>query len=360
MEKLLSMDYELIAKVLFESYENIYAINLETSAYCSFHESEAYRKLQLSKSGDDFFSDLTKKVNNVVAPEDREYVLRMLSRENLIKGLDANKYYTFVYRIIRDGKEIYHQIRATYQPTDSGMHAFLGILDIDYMVRQEQARRIEEEERIALEDELRMSRIRNFTSQMQPHFLYNALGSIQEVMLIDPERASELLGDFTVHLRSCIRAMVKDEPLAFSQELENVKAYINIEKMRFGDKLRIHYETQALSFSILPLTVQPIVENAIRHGIYGKGVDGGDVYIRSFEKDGEWVVQVEDSGVGFDVEEYRRKRDLGEGDSTGLMNIKFRLEKVMNAAMDIVSEEGKGTTVTVRIPKGGRDESDYC
>ena len=60
------------------------------------------------------------------------------------------------------------------------------------------------------------------------------------------------------------------------------------------------------------------------------------------------------------MEEYRRKRDLGEGDSTGLMNIKFRLEKVMNAAMDIVSEEGKGTTVTVRIPKGARDESDYC
>ena len=500
----MSQDYELIAKALFENYEVIYDIDLETSAYISFHESESYRRYGVNGSRNDFFREFSETVNNIVSPRDRDYVISKLKRENLVKGLDENRYYTFVYRVTVNGKETYHQLRAAYQPEESGTHVFMGIQDVDYIIRQEQAHKTEvlklqqkesnhlkavlasaaaymevnltkdavleksddklenekrfikklpsieeipeysrmhswicddlivegkenyrnavsrenllelfsggemratvtfsvftkegglqplrevaflykeeetkdvfafcviydltqqqkrEREITKLENELRMSRIHNFTSQMQPHFLYNALGSIQEVMLIDAQRASDLLGDFTVHLRSCIRAMTKDEPLAFSQELENVKAYINIEKMRFGDKLRVHYEIESLRFSILPLTVQPIVENAIRHGIYGRGVAGGDVYIRTHESSNEWTVQVQDNGVGFDVNEYFKKQNLGEGESTGLKNIRFRLEKVMGASMDVESEEGTGTMVTIRIPKGARDESDYC
>lgn len=503
MSRDLEIDYELIAKVLFENYETIYDIDLETSAYNSFHESEAYKKLRLDKSGEDFFNVLPARLKEIVAEEDQEYVFNMLKRDNLIKALQKEKYYSFIYRIKRGDKNIYHQIRATFQPTDDGMHIYLGVRNIDNMMRKEIAQRDElsymhqkeanhmkavlasaaaymeanlskdilleksddnaeeekrfirklpsieeiprysslhewicknivventekyrkigspeyllkcfnegelrtsiqfsvytreggvqpcrevfflykeqetedvhvfcviydlteqqkkEQEMEKLEYELRMSRIRNFTSQMQPHFLYNALGSIQEVMLMDPEYASELLGYFTVHLRSCVRAMTKDEPLAFSQELENIKAYVSIEKMRFGEKLSVEYDTQATRFSILPLTIQPLVENAIRHGIYGRGNEGGSVYVRTKEEFDKWVVEVEDTGVGFDVEEYYMKQQTGEGDSTGLKNIRFRLEKVMGASMKIESKKGTGTKVSVIIPKKEvDDESD--
>lgn len=354
------MDYELIAKALFESFENIYDVNLETSAFSSFHESEAFRKLQLDQSGADFFAVLPEQIEEVVAPSDRKYVRKMLTRDNLVNGLNENKYYSFVYRLMQGDREVYHQLRATYQPMDDGMHIFMGVRNIDDMMRQEQLHQKElsamqqqkEQEKERLEDELRMSRIRNFTSQMQPHFLYNTLGSIQEVMLMDPEYASELLGDFTVHLRSCIHAMVKDEPLAFSQELENVRAYINIERMRFGNKLRVHYDIQTTGFSILPLTIQPIVENAIRHGIYGRGVDGGDVCIRSYEDRNDWVVQIEDNGIGFDTDKYQEQQISGESDSTALKNVEYRLDKVMKSQLRIESKIGEGTIVTVRIPKG--------
>ena len=221
---------------------------------------------------------------------------------------------------------------------------------VTYDLTEQQRRDKELEE---LENELRMSRIRNFTSQMQPHFLYNALGSIQEIVLEDPEYASELLGDFTVHLRSCIRSMSNDKPLPFTQELDNIKAYVNIEKMRFGDKLNVKYEVGPRDFVILPLSIQPLVENAIRHGIYQRGAAGGTVTVRTEETSDKYIVQVEDNGVGFDAERMRREIEAGERDSAGLQNITFRLEKVMNAAVDIQSRIGTGTRVTVTIPKGG-------
>jgi len=495
LNKDISIDYELIAKALFENYETIYDINLDTNEYRSFHESDAYKELQLDKCGEDFFQGLRSKAAEIIAPEDKDYVLKMLSKDNIISGLEKEKYYTFFYRIKRDGEEIYHQIIAVFQPMDDGMHVFMGIKNVDTAMRQEELHREElramqqrevnhmkavlasaaaymeaniskdilleksddlldidkrfikrlpsleeiseydkmhtwicenliienrekyqemgsreyllncfkrgerrssvyfsvytneggvqpckelfflyqeesskdihvfcviydlteqqkaDRERDMLEQELKMSRIRNFTSQIQPHFLYNALGSIQEIILMYPEYASDLLGDFTVHLRSCVRAMKKDEPLSFSQELDNVKAYINIEKMRFGNKLKAHYELGNTRFPILPLTVQPIVENAIRHGIYGRGIKGGDVYIRTKETKDFWIVEVEDNGIGFDVDDYEKRQRTGEGESTGIKNIKFRLEKVMGADLKVKSVPGEGSLITIYVPR---------
>ena len=201
-----------------------------------------------------------------------------------------------------------------------------------------------------------MSRLRNFTSQMQPHFLYNALGSIQEIVLDDPAYASELIGDFTIHLRSCIRAMANDAPIPFDQELANIKAYVNIEKMRFGDKLKVLYDIQTNDFSILPLSIQPIVENAIRHGIYERGEHGGVVAIRTEKKEDAVRITVEDNGVGFDVEAFRAAVSSGKRDSTGLKNITFRLDKMMHASVNIESCVGTGTKVTVMIPKEKKEK----
>jgi sensor histidine kinase YesM len=186
---------------------------------------------------------------------------------------------------------------------------------------------------------------------MQPHFIYNVLGSIQELVLLDPRYASEVLGDFTVYLRSCVRAIASDEPIHFTEELNNIQAYVNIEKMRFGNKLNVQYKIQTEDFHILPLSIQPLVENAIRHGIYKKGNAGGTVTICTSEKDNWIEIRVIDDGVGFDENKMLRDIKKGRRDSTGLGNIRFRLEKVMGARIQMKSEIGKGTTVTIRLPR---------
>ena len=272
---------------------------------------------------------------------DREYLLECFRKGELRTSVAFSVY-------TKDGDlQSCREVFFLYQETTTlDVCAFCVVYDLTEQQKEAQEREL-------LERELQMSRLRNFTSQMQPHFLYNTLGSIQEVILTDPEYASELLESFTLHLRSCIRAMTKDEPQPFLQELENIKAYVNIEKMRFGDKLRLHYEIECTDFMILPLTIQPLVENAVRHGIYGRGPAGGDVYIRSREEKTEWIVQIEDTGVGFDVEEYRRQQGSGKGDSTGIRNIRFRLEKIMGASLELQSRKGKGTTAVVHIPKEG-------
>ena len=202
-----------------------------------------------------------------------------------------------------------------------------------------------------LKKTLEQMRMKNFVSQMHPHFLYNALSSIREIVLVDPEYGADMLYDFTTHLRASIRAMSNDDKICFSQELENIKAYVNIEKMRFGDRLNVVYDIAAIDFMIIPLSIQPIVENAIKHGIYEKGSDSGTVKLRTWETVSSWEITVEDDGVGFDPEEVRRQVESGKRDSTGLYNLIFRLENMMGAVVVLESEIGRGTKVGIHIPK---------
>ena len=195
---------------------------------------------------------------------------------------------------------------------------------------------------------------------MHPHFLYNALASIREIILEDPEYASNLLYDFTTHLRACIRSMNSDHLVSFSQELENIKAYLNIEKMRFGDRLKIVFDCRETDFEIIPLSIQPIVENAVRHGIYERGAEGGTVVITSFKENGSYIIKVEDNGVGFDFDKTMSEIKSGARDSTGLFNLIFRLEKIQNARVSVVSRIMIGTTVTVTLTAEEKNEGDTC
>lgn len=202
-----------------------------------------------------------------------------------------------------------------------------------------------------MEKDLEMSRIQNFNSQMQPHFLYNALSSIRQIVYEDPDYAASLISDFTRHLRGTIRAMSNDQPIPFSEELKNIKAYVSIEKVRFGEKLTVSYDIQADDFEIIPLSVQPLIENAIRHGIYRRGEAGGVVTLSSKETKDLWIVEVTDNGVGFDVQKLFEEVDTGVRDSTGLKNLIFRLENLLDAKVQIESIINKGTEITISIPK---------
>ena len=202
-----------------------------------------------------------------------------------------------------------------------------------------------------LQEALKEARIKNSMSQMQPHFLYNALGSIREIILDDPQYASDLVYDFTTHLRACIKAMSSSDLIPFEQELSNINAYVNIEKMRFGDRLKMVYDIQKKDFNIVPLGIQPLVENSIRHGIYRRGKAGGTVTIRSYGDDnGNIVVQVEDDGVGFDYEQVKAEIASGKRDSTGMQNLIFRFEKMLKAKVDVKSTIGVGSKITVTFP----------
>lgn len=132
--------------------------------------------------------------------------------------------------------------------------------------------------------------------------------------------------------------------------MSNIEAYTHIEKIRFGDKLTIKYNCMETDFSIIPLSIQPLVENAIRHGIYERGEDGGIVAVRSFRKKDRIEILVEDNGVGFDYDAIMQEIKDGTRDSTGMFNLIYRFEKILHAKVTVESQPNVGTRVTVSIP----------
>ena len=128
--------------------------------------------------------------------------------------------------------------------------------------------------------------------------------------------------------------------------------------MRFGDKLQVQYDIQELDFNLVPLSIQPLVENAIRHGIYERGSVGGIVKISSYRDVNDIVIKVEDNGVGFDVDKIQQEVQAKTRDSTGLQSLIFRFEKLMHAKVKVESVIREGTSITVRIPMKGETNSE--
>ena len=141
-------------------------------------------------------------------------------------------------------------------------------------------------------------------------------------------------------------SLTQKEPIPFNKELEHVKNYIDIEQLRFGERLKIEYDILAENFTIPPLTIQPIVENAIKHGVNQKP-EGGTVKISTNETDNDFIVMVSDNGVGYDITQV-----LDDGRShVGITNIKKRLKTMLGASVKTNSVIGEGTQVTITIPK---------
>jgi len=198
-----------------------------------------------------------------------------------------------------------------------------------------------------LENELLQSQIAIMISQIQPHFLFNSLVAIQELCLMDPEVASEAVGEFSNYLRGNIESLAIKKLVPFEKELRHVETYLSLEKMRFGNKLNIVYELSARDFFLPALTVQPIVENAVRHGIH-KREEGGTVTVRSRETETSVVITVTDDGPGFDIGSAHGQG----GRSMGIENVRSRLAFMCRGELSIQSEPGFGTTAVIIIPRG--------
>lgn len=159
----------------------------------------------------------------------------------------------------------------------------------------------------------------------------------------DPERADETVVRFARYLRNNIDIMEDDQPQLFSTELAHLEDYVVLEKVRFGDRIEFLTDVKTDSFLIPPLILQPVVENAIKHGI-SKKPDGGTVMLRTWKEGNKVKIAVEDNGVGFDLSE------LEKSTSVGIKNIRYRLWQLKQGTLDIESKVGEGTTVTITMP----------
>ena len=194
------------------------------------------------------------------------------------------------------------------------------------------------------QEQLQKSRVKLMMRQMQPHFLYNSLYAIQALCYTEPREAANAIVLFSKYLRANMECLDHDELISSSKELEHIENYIKIQKMCFGDELAFEKHWTAKPFQIPPLTIQPFVENAIRHGIR-KRRGRGTVILSSRDEGCDVVVTVEDDGVGYDV-----SAPLPEDGFHSTDNVRFRLETLVGATVLVESEPGRGTRVTIRIP----------
>ena len=201
-----------------------------------------------------------------------------------------------------------------------------------------------EAEKMILNAKLTESRIATMISQIQPHFIYNTLGTIEQLCITDSGEASKLVRNFSLYLRGNFSELDNAKPIRFSQEMNHVKHYTDIEQVRFPD-ITIQYDLRSVEFLLPALSVQPLVENAIKHGLMGLE-KGGIVTISAYETEDSYVVEVTDDGVGFDMD-----AGYDETRHVGIKNIRGRIDAMCNGTLTIESEIGKGTKATIRIPR---------
>lgn len=198
---------------------------------------------------------------------------------------------------------------------------------------------------------LREQRMALMLSQIQPHFLYNTLNTITALCRINPKLAEETTIKFSGYLRENMYNMEKNDVQLFSKELDHTKIYVDIEKLRFGNRVKVEYEIESEDFYMPTLTLQPIVENAIKHGICNR-LEGGTVKIITQNKEKENIIIITDNGLGFDMEKIVNDGKV----HIGIKNVRERLKSIVNAEFEIISFIGMGTTVRITIPKERKKE----
>ncbi|KLU62465.1 sensor histidine kinase YehU [Peptococcaceae bacterium CEB3] len=208
----------------------------------------------------------------------------------------------------------------------------------------------------ALEEQAKLvtkAELKALQAQINPHFLFNALNTIVSLVRTDGEKARKLLIQLGEFFRKNIQR--GDKFVTLREELEHIRAYLSIEQARFGDSLKVveRVQPEAEDWLLPALTLQPLVENAIKHGIYPK-IEGGTVEIRCWIEEGTLRVMIGDDGVGIRGEKleevYLKKNDSAQGAGVGLSNVNDRLKYLYGTGLTIDSEPGHGTRVLIRIP----------
>ena len=195
-----------------------------------------------------------------------------------------------------------------------------------------------------MEAELAQSRIEVMLSQVKPHFIFNMMNAIAGLIRLDPERAYKTVIVFSQYLRNNLESLEKKTPINFEQELKNIDLYVELENIRFSNKVNYTTEIGYSSFSLPTLTVEPLVESAIKKGLKTKRYRG-NVLLKTWEAEGYIYIQVYDDGVGFDAEHPDEERQRIYD------NVRCRLEYMEQAQVQVESKLDEGTWVTIKLPK---------
>ncbi|MBE6909641.1 MAG: sensor histidine kinase [Ruminococcaceae bacterium] len=222
----------------------------------------------------------------------------------------------------------------------SSIGAMVMFLNIQSDQTERYAKKESENERLRTEIML---------SQIQPHFINNTLGAIGYLCRDNPE-AKAAVNKFTRYLQGNMDSLTQTGPIPFTTELEHTKAYLELEQLRFREKLNIVYDLEATEFLLPTLTLQPLVENAVFHGVRGNANGRGTVTVSSREYADRYEVTVADDGPGFDPAE--PPTDDG-GSHIGLQNVRSRLRSV-GGTLRLDAAPGQGCRVTIELPKEAR------
>ena len=190
-------------------------------------------------------------------------------------------------------------------------------------------------------------------AQIEPHFFFNTLNSIAALHSVDPDQMMELIGHFENFLREKFKFQNADELVPLENECSLVRSYLFIEQVRFGDRLQIHWEIDHPGpWKVPPYTLQPLVENAIKHGIMRRS-KGGAIWIRLVHHDGYAVLSVTDNGIGMPEEVIQRLKEPCNDSSfgIGLRNVDYRLRRLYGTGLRFESKPGEGTTVSFVIKR---------
>lgn len=202
-----------------------------------------------------------------------------------------------------------------------------------------------------LKDKIMATEMSFLQAQIKPHFLYNALSAIANVCEKNGKQAGKLIIDLALYLRGSLEFNNLDKMVTIEKELEFVDTYFHIEQARFGQKIQLQKDIEIpLDVQIPVLILQPLVENAVRHGI-SKKTGGGFVSMRMKQKDENIYIEIEDDGVGISEDKLVTiLSGTDEGQGVGLLNIHNRLLKLYGKGLEISSEQGQ-TCVKLMIPE---------
>lgn len=216
-----------------------------------------------------------------------------------------------------------------------------SLLIMNNIFRNEISKKLVEREKQIAEN-----RVANLINQIQPHFIFNTLNAIKYLCKTDVSLARRTIDSFAVFLRGIIESAESARLVTIEREIEITEHYIFIEKQRFGDLLTLSTDLKEKDFFLPMLTIQPIVENSVKHGIRKKN-GKGNILISTFSDDNNFFVKICDDGVGFDVNNY----EVSDGKHVGIKNVSERIQLMTKGRLNIESIPGDGTTVIITIPK---------
>lgn len=199
-------------------------------------------------------------------------------------------------------------------------------------------------------DEVRLEERRHVIRRINPHFIFNTLAAIRIETKNNSDIAYDLIYDFSKYLRAVLQSLTHMEIISLWEEISNTTSYINLVRMRFGNNITIHMDLEETDFMLPPLSVQSLVENAVVHGLK-KGKKKGNIQIKSYQTSAEYIVQVEDDGIGFDMEKEIAAPCENHLEKSGLQRVRYEVETMTGGNMEIQSIVGNGTVVTLHIPK---------